>query len=99
MWWYIIYDLFRNTSFPCHDNSEIYYFFLQNIRSKFTFYADFSPGCDELRKKDTDGWFKEFDTLQDVIRKSADQAHQQGKLTDYERHQYYLSGTNVPPHR
>ena len=64
----------------------------QPIRSKFTFFADYSPGCDEPRKKDTADWWKTFETLQSVLRQAADAAHKNNKFSAERRHQYYLSG-------
>ncbi|XP_045212692.2 uncharacterized protein LOC123563752 [Mercenaria mercenaria] len=68
-------------------------YILQPIRSKFTFFADFSPGCEEPRQKDTADWWKTFEALQEILRKSADAAYKEGLISAEERHQYFLSVT------
>jgi phosphoglucomutase len=67
-------------------------FTFQPIRSKFTFYGDFSPGCDELRERDTDGWWSTLGKLQILLRKAADEAFKENKFTAEDRHQFFQSG-------
>ncbi|XP_052783963.1 uncharacterized protein LOC128219861 isoform X2 [Mya arenaria] len=66
---------------------------LQPIRSKFTFFGDFSPGCDELRQKDTTAWYETYGQLQVVLRKAATEAHKDGKITEQEKEQFFISVT------
>ncbi|WAQ96293.1 NWD1-like protein [Mya arenaria] len=61
--------------------------------SKFTFFGDFSPGCDELRKKDTTAWYETYGQLQVVLRKAATEAHKDGKITAQEKEQFFISVT------
>jgi len=66
--------------------------YLQPIRSKYTFFADFSPGCEELRKKDTAEWNATYNKLQVVLRQAATEAHLQRNFTDDEKKQFFISG-------
>ncbi|KAL4239740.1 NACHT domain- and WD repeat-containing protein 1 [Mactra antiquata] len=68
-------------------------YILQPIKTKFTFYGDYSPGCDDLRQKDTADWWKTFESLQGCIRKAATYAFEKKKITDSELHEYFLSVT------
>lgn len=70
----------------------IYYIQHQPIRSKFTFFGDFSPGCEEPRQKDTADWWKTFAALQEIIRTAADEAYKDKKISSEERRLYFQSG-------
>ena len=64
----------------------------QPIRSQFTFYGDFSPGCDKLRERDTANWWSTFGKMQILLRQAAEEAFQENKLTAKDKHQFFQSG-------
>ncbi|XP_052261935.1 uncharacterized protein LOC127865910 isoform X2 [Dreissena polymorpha] len=68
-------------------------YLLQPIRSKFTFYADFSPGCSEVRKRDTEEWNKTYEALQGVLRKAALEVFKQNKISSQQKEQFFISVT------
>lgn len=72
--------------------------FLQPIRSQFSFFGDYSPGCEKPRKEDAAKWNKTFEELQSLIRKAAVQADGKGELTklDIQLSKYFTSGTCTP---
>ena len=65
----------------------------QPIRSQFSFFGDYSPGCDEPRAKDTKEWLSTFADLQCIIKRAALFAHHAKKLSDEQLREYNISGT------
>ncbi|KAJ8318731.1 hypothetical protein KUTeg_003822 [Tegillarca granosa] len=74
------------------ENAKPPLYVLQPIRSQFPFFGDYSPGCEEPRKKDSENWRKTFAALQEVLRKAANAALKAKKITSQQLHQYFLSG-------
>ncbi|KAK3090305.1 hypothetical protein FSP39_010788 [Pinctada imbricata] len=70
-------------------------YILQPIRSQFTFYGDHSPGCEEVRKKDTDNWQHTFQLLQNVLRESATLAYKNKKISEEILHAFFLAVTEL----
>lgn len=50
-------------------------YILQPIRSQFSFFGDYSPGCDEPRAKHTQEWENTFADLRDILKMAALFAH------------------------
>ncbi|XP_061198397.1 NACHT domain- and WD repeat-containing protein 1-like [Saccostrea echinata] len=70
-------------------------YILQPIRSQFSFFGDYSPGCDEPRAKHTQEWEKTFADLRDILKVAALFSHQAKKLTDNQLHEFYMSVTEI----
>ncbi|XP_052688159.1 NACHT domain- and WD repeat-containing protein 1-like isoform X1 [Crassostrea angulata] len=70
-------------------------YILQPIRSQFSFFGDYSPGCDEPRAKHTQEWENTFADLRDILKTSALLAHDEKKITNEQLHEYNLSVTEI----
>ncbi|KAK3090332.1 hypothetical protein FSP39_010994 [Pinctada imbricata] len=70
-------------------------YILQPIRSQFTFYGDHSPGCEELRNKDTNNWQHTFQSLQNILRESVKLAFDRKFVTQDMLHNFTLSVTEL----
>ncbi|XP_021358901.1 NACHT domain- and WD repeat-containing protein 1-like isoform X2 [Mizuhopecten yessoensis] len=77
------------------NNSKPPQYVLQPIRSQFTFYGDYSPGCDEPRAKDTENWQQTFEQLQLILREAAKSAAGAGKMSASTLHEYFQSVTET----
>ncbi|XP_033743470.1 uncharacterized protein LOC117329570 [Pecten maximus] len=84
-----------HTWFKKDDNSQPPQYILQHIRSKFTFFGDYSPGCDEKRAKDTESWHQTFRQLQLILRQAAKAAADAGKMSSCALHEYFQSVTET----
>ncbi|XP_060076678.1 uncharacterized protein LOC132556312 [Ylistrum balloti] len=77
------------------DNSKPPQYVLQPIRSQFTFFGDYSPGCDEPRAKDSENWQQTFEKLQLILRHAAKTAADAGKMSSSVLEEYYQSVTET----
>ncbi|XP_021358893.1 uncharacterized protein LOC110453957 isoform X1 [Mizuhopecten yessoensis] len=77
------------------NNSKPPQYVLQNIRSQFKFFGDYSPGCDEPRAKDTGNWHRTFEQLQLILREAAKSAAGAGKMSPSTLHEYFQSVTET----
>jgi hypothetical protein len=68
------------------------YFIFQPISSQFSFFADFSPGCDSHRAKHAKEWNSTLSELQRILRHTAQQAYDSKKFTEAQLHEYFYSG-------
>ncbi|XP_069125172.1 protein qui-1-like [Argopecten irradians] len=84
-----------HTWYKRDDNSKPPQYVLQNIRSKFTFFGDYSPGCEEKRAKDAENWQQTFQQLQFILRRAAKSASEAGKMSPAALHGYYQSVTET----
>ena len=81
--------LFRCEIWPL----DVLLLLFQPIRSQFSFFGDYSPGCDEPRAKDTKEWLSTLADLQFIIKRAALFAHHAKKLSDEQLCEYNISGT------
>ncbi|XP_061195715.1 NACHT domain- and WD repeat-containing protein 1-like [Saccostrea echinata] len=65
------------------------------ISSQFSFFADFSPGCDEHRARHTKEWNTTLTSLQKVLRDAALEAFHSKKFTEAQVHEYFYSVTEI----
>ncbi|XP_033743457.1 NACHT domain- and WD repeat-containing protein 1-like [Pecten maximus] len=84
-----------HTWYKKDDNSQPPQYILQPIRSQFTFFGDYSPGCDEPRAKDTENWRQTFEQLQLILRQAAKTAADAGKISSSALQEYYQSVTET----
>ncbi|XP_063446187.1 uncharacterized protein LOC134725872 isoform X2 [Mytilus trossulus] len=77
------------------ENAKPPLYILQPIRSQFTFYGDYSAGCEEPRAKDTMGWEETFKSLQTLLRKAATFACNAKQLNKDKLHKYFYSVTEI----
>ncbi|XP_069125170.1 uncharacterized protein [Argopecten irradians] len=84
-----------HTWYKRDNNSKPPQYVLQPIRSQFTFFGDYSPGCDEPRAKDTENWHRTFEQLQLILRQAAKAATGAGKMSSEALQEYYQSVTET----
>ncbi|XP_052687210.1 NACHT domain- and WD repeat-containing protein 1-like isoform X2 [Crassostrea angulata] len=70
-------------------------YILQPIRSQFSFFGDYSPGCDEPRAKHTQEWENTFADLRDILKMAALFAHGAKKFTDEQLTEFNISVTEM----
>ncbi|XP_048764016.2 NACHT domain- and WD repeat-containing protein 1-like [Ostrea edulis] len=83
------------TWYKLDENCQPPKYILQPIRSQFSFFGDYSPGCDEPRTKHTQEWESTFADLRDILKTAALFSHGAKKLTDDQLREHYLSVTEI----
>ncbi|XP_062618909.1 uncharacterized protein LOC134280509 [Saccostrea cucullata] len=84
-----------DTWYKLDENCKPQQYILQPISSQFSFFADFSPGCDEHRARHTKEWNATLTSLQSVLRDAALQAFHSKKFTEAQMHEYFYSVTEI----
>ncbi|XP_046576157.1 NACHT and WD repeat domain-containing protein 2-like [Haliotis rubra] len=82
-----------DTWYKRDDNAIPPEFVLQPIRSQFPHFGDYSPGCEELRQRALESWQTAFTSMLSIVREAASLLHQEGKLSEEQRHMYFKSVT------
>ncbi|XP_052083625.1 NACHT domain- and WD repeat-containing protein 1-like [Mytilus californianus] len=77
------------------ENAKPPLYILQPIRSQFTFFGDYTSGCEEQRAKDAMGWAETFKSLQTVLRKAATLACKSKQFSKDKLHKYFYSVTEI----
>ncbi|XP_048248137.1 NACHT domain- and WD repeat-containing protein 1-like isoform X1 [Haliotis rufescens] len=75
------------------DNAIPPEFVLQPIRSQFPHFGDYSQGSEDLRQRAMESWQTAFTSMLSIVREAARLLHEEGKLSEEQRHMYFKSVT------
>ncbi|XP_056017514.1 uncharacterized protein LOC125672012 [Ostrea edulis] len=84
-----------DTWYKLDENCQPHQYVLQPISSQFSFFADFSPGCDGHRAKHAKEWNRTLSDLQRILRHAAQLAYHSKKFTEAQLHEYFYSVTEI----